>query len=103
MSRNPGRGGGPDPGTNEEPPASTASDDRLLTDELGEPRTVDQSDDIPVEREDDFSWTGPEVYFPLLIGGLLLVSFPDPVTSLVGLVSIAIGLLLAGVDLLSRI
>lgn len=102
MTRDLGHSERSDADADTEPPDSTTSGDPSAEDE-SRVNMVDRSenDEIRAEREAEFSWTGSEVYFPLLIGGLLLVSFPEPVTSFVGLVSIAIGLFLAVFELLS--
>ena len=98
MSHDPGPRTDPD-----EPPTSTATDDMDGPTE-SDPQLTDQADtdDIFADSEDEaFSLVDPLLYAPLLLVGVALVVFPEPLTSVVGFVLIAAGLSLAVVDLLS--
>jgi len=60
------------------------------------------SDEIFADSEDEeFSVVDPLFYAPLLLVGATLVVFPEPLTSVVGVVLITAGLLLAVLDLRS--
>ena len=102
MSSDPGRSESPDADVDTAPLDSTATSEPTAETEPGESQPADRSGLDADLGDDEFSWTGPEVYFPLLIGGLALVAFPDPLTSLVGVVSVVIGLSLAFLDLRSK-
>jgi len=78
-----------------------------------EPRTDSQSRASTESKEADwiadgtepseeaFSLVDPLLYAPLLLVGTALVVFPEPATTLVGVVCIAVGVVLAAADLTS--
>ncbi|MEA1931048.1 MAG: hypothetical protein U9O06_05820 [Euryarchaeota archaeon] len=51
--------------------------------------------------EGEFSFVDPLFYAPLLLVGAALVVFPEPATTLVGLVCLAAGVTLLAVDIAS--
>jgi len=66
-----------------------------------EPREADWIADGTEPDEEAFSLVDPLLYAPLLLVGTALVVFPEPATTLVGVVCIAIGVVLAAADLTS--
>jgi hypothetical protein len=103
MSHDPHSNPKSNPDIGDESASSTASDDLYAENEAGKPRMVDRfgRTGSPAEREDEFSVVDPLLYAPLLLVGALLVVFPEPATSVIGLFCIAVGIFLAVVDLLS--
>jgi len=56
----------------------------------------------PTDLSDEgFSLVDPLTYAPLLLVGALLVGFPEPATTLLGLVCLAAGVVLLAVDVAS--
>ncbi|WP_253736815.1 hypothetical protein [Halohasta salina] len=53
------------------------------------------------EPSEGFSLVDPLTYAPLLLVGAVLVVFPDPATTLLGIGCLVVGVVLAVVDLLS--
>lgn len=103
MSRDLGPSSGRGPETDNEPLASTASNEVDSTTEAGEPRMVDPfgSTESSAEPEPEFSLVDPLFYAPLLLVGAALVVFPEPTTTFIGLLCVVTGVFLAVVDLLS--
>lgn len=87
---------------NEPPPNSEPEEYVYVENEEGEPRMAGRPDSFR-ERywaESD-GFVSPGVYVTLLIVGVVLLLFPEPITSTIGVVLVALGLFLAAVDAFS--
>ncbi|WP_227353691.1 hypothetical protein [Haladaptatus salinisoli] len=91
--------------TNRTPPDSRQGDDVYVKDEEGDPGLAGRSGDnegvyegfpSTVHRVAD-----PKVYGFLLLIGLILLVFPEPITSTIGFVLILIGAFIGAIDFLS--
>ncbi|RDI72602.1 DUF308 domain-containing protein [Halopelagius longus] len=78
------------------PPDSTASDETYATNEEGQPRMTNRS--RGGERVTDADSPGAGTAALLILAGVILFVFPEPVTSMAGVVLIVAGILLWGVE-----
>lgn len=87
------------------PPDSTPDDETYATNEAGEARFTGQPDEgdryFGDSPDSDSGLVDPKVYGLLLLVGAVLLVFPEPVTSTLGLALVAVGAFVALVDLLS--
>ena len=92
----------PDRDTDKEPPNSEPEEGVYVENAEGEPRMAGTAEDMHErDRGGPSSVVSPVVYGALILVGVAFLVFPEPATSAVGLVLIALGLFLAGVDALS--
>lgn len=89
--------------TDKKPPDSSRDDEVYATNDAGEAGMVDRSGTDETYYRDDspYRLVDRRVYGTMLLVGLALVLFPEPTTSIVGLVLLAVGAFVAVVDLLS--
>ena len=96
---------GPDPDTDHAPSDSHPDDDVYTRNEEGEPRMAGPSGEgegrYQFYRDGGFRVVDPKVYGAAILVGVLLVLFPEPITSFIGVVLVVLGAVVAAVDVLS--
>lgn len=94
----------PDRDTDRVPPDSDQGD-VYTENEAGEPGLAGRADDdhgmYQAYSDDSNQFTDPKVYVPLVLGGAALLLFPEPLTSMLGLFLVLLGLFIGAVDVLS--
>lgn len=90
--------------TDRTPTDSTTDDEVYEYNEAGEPRLAGRSESEGLYEgypDDGFEVIDPKTYGLLLLVGVVLLLFPEPLTSTLGLILIAVGVFVGLVDLLS--
>lgn len=82
------------------PPESEPEENVYVKNEEGEARMAGREGGDKVSAEGSLSFVEPTVYGLIAIVGLALLLFPEPATSLVGLILLGTGLFLAAIDFL---